>query len=158
MLKKLLIFICLTMSLGASAAPITYTISYVSGYGLSANFTFDPTTNVYTNVSLDTSVSHRVGLGSYGTYGYSGAIDSLEAYGGYPATLSLTFESLLSQSEPSLVTWEESTLENFLYGWDSGVALATHSPVPLPAGAWLFLSAIAGLAGAKRLSQSKRTA
>ena len=69
MLKKLLIFICLTMSLGASAAPITYTISYVSGYGLSGNFTFDPTTNVYTNVSLDTSVSHRVGLGSYGTYG-----------------------------------------------------------------------------------------
>jgi hypothetical protein len=32
------------------------------------------------------------------------------------------------------------------------------SPVPLPAAAWLFISAIAGLAGAKRLSRSKRTA
>ena len=32
------------------------------------------------------------------------------------------------------------------------------STVPLPAAAWLFISAIAGLAGAKRLSCSKRTA
>lgn len=32
------------------------------------------------------------------------------------------------------------------------------SPVPLPAAAWLFISAIAGLAGAKRLSQPKVTA
>ena len=32
------------------------------------------------------------------------------------------------------------------------------STVPLPAAAWLFISAIAGLAGAKRLSRSKRTA
>ena len=32
------------------------------------------------------------------------------------------------------------------------------SPVPLPAAAWLFISAIAGLAGAKRMSRSKRTA
>ena len=35
---------------------------------------------------------------------------------------------------------------------------AAVSPVPLPAAAWLFISAIAGLAGAKRLSRSKRTA
>jgi hypothetical protein len=32
------------------------------------------------------------------------------------------------------------------------------SPVPLPAAAWLFISAIAGLAGAKRLSRSKGSA
>jgi len=37
-------------------------------------------------------------------------------------------------------------------------AFANVSSVPLPAAAWLFLSAIAGLAGAKRLSRSKRTA
>ena len=30
------------------------------------------------------------------------------------------------------------------------------SPVPLPAAAWLFMSAIAGLAGAKHLSRSRR--
>jgi len=30
------------------------------------------------------------------------------------------------------------------------------SPVPLPAAAWLFMSAIAGLAGGKRISRSKR--
>ena len=32
----------------------------------------------------------------------------------------------------------------------------TLSPVPLPAAAWLFMSAIAGLAGAKHLSRSRR--
>jgi hypothetical protein len=36
--------------------------------------------------------------------------------------------------------------------------IATPSPVPLPAAAWLFISAIAGLAGAKRLSRSKGSA
>jgi hypothetical protein len=35
---------------------------------------------------------------------------------------------------------------------------ARVSAVPLPAAAWLFLSAIAGLAGAKRLSRSKGSA
>ena len=34
----------------------------------------------------------------------------------------------------------------------------TASPVPLPAAAWLFISAIVGLTGAKRMSRSKRTA
>ena len=34
----------------------------------------------------------------------------------------------------------------------------TVSAVPLPAAAWLFISAIAGLAGAKRMPRSKRTA
>lgn len=37
-------------------------------------------------------------------------------------------------------------------------AVINTSVVPLPAAAWLFISAIAGLAGAKRLSRSKRTA
>jgi hypothetical protein len=36
--------------------------------------------------------------------------------------------------------------------------LPAPSSVPLPAAAWLFISAIAGLAGAKRLSRSERTA
>ena len=35
---------------------------------------------------------------------------------------------------------------------------AAVSAVPLPAAAWLFISAIAGLAGAKRLSRSKGSA
>ena len=37
-------------------------------------------------------------------------------------------------------------------------AVFTPSPVPLPAAAWLFISAIAGLAGAKRMSRSKGSA
>lgn len=42
--------------------------------------------------------------------------------------------------------------------WAIGVALSRPSAVPLPAAAWLFISAIAGLAGAKRLSRSKGSA
>jgi hypothetical protein len=48
-------------------------------------------------------------------------------------------------------------------GWntdtrDSEAGIALVSAVPLPAAAWLFISAIAGLAGAKRLSRSKGSA
>ena len=39
-----------------------------------------------------------------------------------------------------------------------GFSGGSVSAVPLPAAAWLFISAIAGLAGAKRLSRSKHTA
>jgi hypothetical protein len=43
--------------------------------------------------------------------------------------------------------------------WDiREISYRTPSPVPLPAAAWLFISAIAGLAGAKRLSRSKGSA
>jgi hypothetical protein len=38
------------------------------------------------------------------------------------------------------------------------VTTSTPSAVPLPAAAWLFISAIAGLTGAKRMSRSKATA
>ena len=38
------------------------------------------------------------------------------------------------------------------YGLDGSSVTATVSAVPLPAAAWLFISAIAGLAGAKRMS------
>ena len=51
------------------------------------------------------------------------------------------------------------------YFWGSGATLDSASfrvvppsAVPLPAAAWLFISAIAGLAGAKRLSRSKGSA
>ena len=40
----------------------------------------------------------------------------------------------------------------------SNTVTASVSAVPLPAAAWLFISAIAGLAGAKRLSRSKGSA
>ena len=40
----------------------------------------------------------------------------------------------------------------------ASVTEAEISVIPLPAAAWLFISAIAGLAGAKRLSRSKGSA
>ena len=61
-----------------------------------------------------------------------------------------------------------NTVNEFGFGTVSGVVSSNQfytaqttyniSPVPLPAAAWLFISAIAGLAGAKRLSRSKGSA
>jgi hypothetical protein len=60
--------------------------------------------------------------------------------------------------ESSLLSWSATLIGGGISIAVSGVALATPSPVPLPAAAWLFISAIAGLVGAKRLSRSKSTA
>ena len=79
---------------------------------------------------------------------------------------------LLCTNVVDLYDWTDrqvtsNTVNEFGSGTVSGVisnefynAQTTYSisPVPLPAAAWLFISAIAGLAGAKRLSRSKRTA
>jgi hypothetical protein len=46
--KKLLAFLCLTLSLSVTAAPIEYTVTGE----MTGTFTFDPTTNAYTDVSL----------------------------------------------------------------------------------------------------------
>jgi hypothetical protein len=56
-------------------------------------------------------------------------------------------------------TINEALVWKLDYGLDGSSVTATAvSAVPLPAAAWLFISAIAGLAGAKRLSRSKGSA
>jgi len=55
----------------------------------------------------------------------------------------------------SSVTWSR---DQPTFGGNTIFAKFSPSPVPLPAAAWLFISAIAGLAGAKRLSRSKGSA
>ena len=69
--------------------------------------------------------------------------------------------------------WDYNPVYSLAFSWWSGgdvnhvrganlnhwaVQSGDVSPVPLPAAAWLFISAIAGLAGAKRLSRSKGSA
>ena len=63
-----------------------------------------------------------------------------------------------SPGESSPLSWSATLQGEGLSLAFGGVVLATPSPVPLPAAAWLFISAIAGLAGAQRMSRSKRTA
>ena len=74
---------------------------------------------------------------------------------------SLIMYGLTSSSQGTLYSFDTSTgVSTYVgdpsFGYSSG--LANISPVPLPAAAWLFISAIAGLAGAKRLSRSKGSA
>ena len=69
--------------------------------------------------------------------------------------ISGTFSSISNRRIGANWAWE---LDYGVDGAGNSIVTASVSQVPLPAAAWLFLSAIAGLAGAKRMSRSKRTA
>ena len=64
-----------------------------------------------------------------------------------------------SQQAIGIANTVDESGSGYLVGSYFGAEITTQiSPVPLPAAAWLFISAIAGLAGAKRLSRSKGSA
>ena len=64
-----------------------------------------------------------------------------------------------SQQAIGIANTVDESGSGYLVANYSGLTTTTQiSPVPLPAAAWLFISAIAGLAGAKRLSRSKGSA
>jgi hypothetical protein len=116
MIKRLLAFIFLTLSIGANAAVIEYTLSHVSGDSLTGTFTTD--NGVYAGGSVVVNEAQVWSTGNPTRHYY------------YPYTF----------GEVVLVTPSDIP------------------PVPLPAAAWLFISAIAGLAGAKRMSRPKGSA
>ena len=69
--------------------------------------------------------------------------------------ISGTFSSISNRRIGADWAWE---LDYGVDGAGNSIVTASVSQVPLPAAAWLFISAIAGLAGAKRLSRSKGAA
>ena len=142
MLKKLLAFVCLTLSLSVSAAPTQYTVTGP----ITGTFTFDPTTNAYSDVSLlsnsfaSTPLGQSIwtlsGLSVIGST-FAVAIDyagvdslSLRETSSLQATLDLAFDPFLSQSAPSQVSWSETfapPAETI-----SGTSVATPVPPPTP--------------------------
>ncbi len=141
--KKLLAFVCLALSFTVSADPIEYTVTDESG-GMTGTFTFDSTTNTYTDVSLIPSlpieaiwtlsdlsivvsgVTTPIGL----YYGDSQQLFLEADFLGFYNSLSLAFDPPLSQSEPSQVSWSQ-TLGPL--GTISGTSVATPVPPPITA-------------------------
>ena len=123
--KKLLAFVCLTLSLSVSADPTEYTMTDESG-GLTGTFTFDPTTNTYSDVSLlgnAPPIGQIIWTLESSNYYYGNSQQlSLESYNavGFYQYLYLAFDPPLSQSEPSQVNWNQS----FGFGSYSGTSSA----------------------------------
>ena len=134
--KKLLAFICLTLSLSVTAAPIEYTVTGE----MTGTFTFDPTTNAYTDVSLTlvpqfiwTLSGLMVGGGSVAPinyyYGDSQQL-SLDAYfAGYYNSLFLTFVPTLSNSQSSQINWSQ-TLGPLGTNYGTSSAIPTQPDAP----------------------------
>jgi hypothetical protein len=151
MLKKLLAFTCLTLSIGVNAA----TIVNVGGQAYSIDTILGTFSN---NEALLTS---QPWTGSIG-----GARDFAEAVGdafGYPNSGGLYSPwFVVSASSPAAVggdgqvnafTFQSSSLDSGIhvtgYSNVNTYAVAT-SVVPIPAAAWLFGSALLGLVGVSR--------
>ena len=149
--KKLLAFVCLTLSLSVSAAPIEYTVTDESG-GLTGTFTFDSTTNAYSDVSLTVIGGAITPLDivrwTLSCWVISGGCEAVTAVYAdseqlvlYPdihsdpndqlfTSLSLAFDPLLSSSQSSQVSWSQ-TLGPL--GTAYGTSVATPVPPPTPA-------------------------
>ncbi|MDG2045822.1 MAG: hypothetical protein P8J79_01285 [Halioglobus sp.] len=141
--KTLLALVCFTLSLAASAAPIQYALTgEVTG-----TFTFDPTTNTYTDVSLsETSSQFGLVIWTLSEFVFAGmdysggplvtvAADNQQlSLSGFVVTdndtrLDLSFDPLLSQFEPSQVTWSATYGPT---GTTYGTSFATPSSAAPP--------------------------
>ena len=184
----LLVLVCWAGSAGAATIKynIVSSVGGSSGNGITGSFSYDADLEVYTDVDITSvqgsgipgvlisgTIDNLTGDASYAssTRGMNLEI-SLDgvANNGYPFCTpsdGLMKPCLVSEAyapvptdptDPTeffwCVSWGYCGLDGaFVYGTASAV-----SPVPLPAAAWLFISAIAGLAGAKRLSRPKGSA
>ena len=96
---------------------------------------------------------------------FGGAAILTPAAEGWSFLTALSYDWGISPATSSLPADFSSSTSTYLYNSDllADEVFAVWTPaavsaVPLPAAAWLFISAIAGLAGAKRLSRSKGSA
>lgn len=149
MIKMLLAFTFLTLSLGVNAAAVEYRIS--DGEGISGSFKYDFESDEYSDVAV--SAFYAVYDTLIGT-GRAAEGAGENVVSGAASFITLDFETILSPSVPSVLLF----CENYVTQCDSsestskmsGNANATPSAVPIPAAAWLFGSAILGLGALKR--------
>ncbi len=167
----------ITGATGVDVGGTSYDVAFLDG---SCNSLFDGCTDFTFTTGAEAAVaSYALFEQVLTTYFFEGQL--LLPRPGVPSGLFLTlagFDSGLTggalllpwafDSDPivGLVVQEFSLGSDFfqpdtIFYAAEGVVYASWTPssvVPLPAAAWLFISAIAGLAGAKRLTRSKRTA
>ena len=136
MLKKLLAFVCLTLSFSVSAAPVEYTVTGE----MTGTFTFDLTTNAYSDVRLSAPTALGPGIWTLSEfilltlpelclpsqcsvgieYADSGQLDL--------SFLTLAFDPFLSPFAPSQVSWYQDV------GASAGLPTTSGTSVATPAG------------------------
>ena len=142
----------------------TFVLGVNPGNGTRAIFTQSDLT--YADIVFSTSVN-RFGLELSTEQDWElvtiSAFSSSDALLGQVNASGLGYESVFAgfESESESIAWirvEDQSANGNTISIDNLTKESYLSVVPLPAAAWLFMSAIAGLAGAKRMSRSKRTA
>jgi hypothetical protein len=189
MLKKILAFTCLTLSIGANSASLVvtdgtlmgatdvdvggslYDVSFLDG---SCNSLFDGcrifTFNTQATAELaSTALLDQVLIGVFDVNPHfvNGINDDFVSYifTPYSTWSSGTYVNVGGALNDAFGVIDEAgwgrilgrtyDTSGLVLGSDEVYAVWSPSPVPLPAAAWLFISAIAGLAGAKRITRSK---
>jgi hypothetical protein len=162
-MRSLFLIFALSVSLAANAAPVTWTIDsllFDDGGTGSGTFSYDASTNAYSNIDILTIAGSDFGGASYSSvnpYGPNGAeylVAMIVPLEGAP-TLALSFAAPLTHAGGIItiggggeaICGQECMIPVFgLRDISSGQI----SAVPVPAAVWLFGSALAGLGWLKR--------
>lgn len=159
MSKLIAIFLFLAVN-SAFAIPVTWTIngSFANGTTVTGSFDFDADTNVYSNLSVTTgsSPNQDLGNGSYSGSPFASDSNDFEVEGScgqistWECAIGMSFASDLNEEVEviTILSGYEASAANALQNGLTGTV--TANVVPIPAAAWLFGSALAGLGWARR--------
>ena len=161
MLKQTLALIGLTLSLGANAVTIEWTIGGTDDY--SGSFTFDTVTSTYSDIQINSlfsgatfTISNTNDPTVFNSE-YTGALYK----GGYGESSLLMYG--MDASFPVVQSGVTLIEDGYVYGdldiyqiFD--IVTLTPSAVPIPAAAWLFGSALLGLGLVKRKNTQSKEA
>ncbi len=157
-LKKLLAFTCLTLSMGAHAAQVIWTfdnVSYEDGGTTVGSFTYDTTSDSVISANWVTTCGGTLCQGDLTIESFTGDGDELlsnnvdDSGGPLEFWNDFYWDRNLSDG-PGVVR----IIDGWIHEPDSETEVwlmsGTISSVPLPAAAWLFGSALLGLGALKR--------
>jgi len=167
-MKKIIGALCFILTTSVQAAPVTWTLNDVGfddGEILEGSFTFDADTNSYSNVYIYSSDYSYAGYSdtalppfviwnsiySSSNENYLGGETAYDFVGLF--ILDLRFDSALTNAGGSvslLPTSYEGLYQGEFVAFERAVVSGTLSAVPIPAPAWLFGSALAGLGWMRR--------
>ncbi len=154
MLKKLLAFTCLTLSIGANAAPVTWTfdnVVYDDGSTTVGSFTYDADLDAFISLNyVTTCITACSGELSMTSFGGNGDVLATNNFDGNVDLVKNDFNFSPSLVEASMVSGVVAFISNANSGALATTISGTVSAVPVPAAAWLFGSALLGLGVVKR--------
>jgi hypothetical protein len=163
-MRSLLTIVTLLASMTANAAAVTWTVDnllFSNGGSAYGSFGYDASTNLYSDVDITTLFSDGNGFANYQALLTSRTSDSEHLYligpgaGGLSA-VSFTFAAALTSAggTATISYGQEVFCDDYECTPPAGnirnVVSGSVSAVPIPAAAWLFGSALAGLGWLRR--------